>query len=270
MIKKLKKLIRETLLKFNINIYLLSNSEQINLFLKFFKIEIPENVDLVRIGSRNDGGYLVPNILSEIEFCYSAGIGNNIDFEKDLIKNKIYSFGADGSIENIPKEIENYNFLKKNIGIINNENNIRFEDWINKNTPESKSLIGQIDIEGGEYNLIIDTPIVIFKKFKILIIEFHNLSKINNKIIYDNYFSCFEKLLKIFKICHIHINNAEKPIKVRGIEIPPLLEITFLNKDFYTNNNRNFEIPNKLDNKNVEIKKDVKFDKNWIKNIKNL
>ena len=36
--------------------------------------------------------------------------------------------------------------------------------------------IGQIDIEGGEYNLIIDTPLNVLKKFKILVIEFHNLN----------------------------------------------------------------------------------------------
>ena len=66
---------RDILLKFNINIYHLSNSEQIHNFLDYFKIEIPENLNLIRIGSKNDGGYLIPNILNEIKFCYSAGIG---------------------------------------------------------------------------------------------------------------------------------------------------------------------------------------------------
>jgi len=271
MIKKLKKLIREILLKFNINIYLLTSLNQIKTFLNFFEIKIPKNIDLIRVGSKNDGGYLVPNILKQIKFCYSAGIGNNIKFEKDLLKYKIISYGADGTIEDIPEKIENYDFLKKNIGIVNDKTTIRFEDWINQNTQDDNSLIGQIDIEGGEYNLIIDTPLETFKKFKVLIIEFHNLSKINNKIVYDNYFSCFDKILKIFNICHIHINNAEKPIKVRGIQIPPLLEITFLNKNFYLGENKNeINIPNELDNKNIENKDDFQFDIHWMKNIKKI
>ena len=62
-------------------------------------------------------------------------------------------------------------------------------------------------------------------------------------------------MLEVFKICHIHINNAEKPIKVHSIEIPPLLEITFLNKNLYTSNNKTFEIPNNLDNKNINTKR---------------
>ena len=105
MIKKLKKLVREVLLKFNINIYLLTSLNQINTFLKFFEIKIPNNIDLIRVGSKNDGGYLVPNILNQIKFCYSAGIGNSIKFEKDLLKYKIISFGADRTIENIPEKI---------------------------------------------------------------------------------------------------------------------------------------------------------------------
>ena len=39
--------------------------------------------DLIRVGSTNDGGYLIPNILNEIDYCFSPGIGNKFEFEKD-------------------------------------------------------------------------------------------------------------------------------------------------------------------------------------------
>ena len=39
---------------------------------------------LVRIGPKGDGGYLVPSILDEIDFCFSPGVGNSIKFEEDL------------------------------------------------------------------------------------------------------------------------------------------------------------------------------------------
>ena len=73
---------------------------------------------------------------------------------------------------------KNYNFLKKNICVSDDEKNIRFETWVNSNASNSNSLIGQIDIEGGEYILIIDTPLNVLKKFKVLVIEFHNLNLI--------------------------------------------------------------------------------------------
>ena len=121
--------------------------------------------------------------------------------------------------------------MNKNIGIINNENTIRFEDWINKDNKDETSL-GQIDIEGNEYDLIIDTPLDTLKKFKVLVIEFHYLSKLSNKIIYEHYYKSFQKILSIFEIVGIHINNAESQVKIKGIN-SPLLEITFLRKDFY-------------------------------------
>ena len=210
---------------------------------------------------------MIPNILNEISHCYSAGIGGHISFEKNLSQYQIDSFGADGNIEELPENLPNYNFTKKNIGLVNDSKNIRFETWINSNTPSNNSLIGQIDIEGEEYNLILDTPNKTFEKFKIIVIEFHNLNKIDNKIIYNLYYKSISKILLNFNICHLHINNAEKPIKIKGINIPPLIEITFLRKDFYNDKLKQIELPNKLDSKNLLNKKDYNFDENWKKLI---
>ena len=44
---------------------------------------------LIRLGSTNDGGYLVPDILNEIDYCFSPGVGSNIEFETDLLKHNI-------------------------------------------------------------------------------------------------------------------------------------------------------------------------------------
>ena len=267
MIKKIKNIFRKILLKFNINVYNFSSKDDILDLLKLFKIKIPKNIELIRIGSNNDGGYLVPNIIHEISSCFSAGIGNNISFEKDLINRKISVFGADGTLDSLPEVQKNYNFLKKNICICDDEENIRFETWVNLNASNSNSLIGQIDIEGGEYNLIIDTPLNVLKKFKILVIEFHNLNLISNKINCNFYLSVFKKILSIFNICHLHINNSEKPINIKGINIPPVIEFTLLRKDFYGNNFQSISIPHKLDQRNLINKDDYFFDKTWLKII---
>ena len=135
-------------------------------FIKILQVKIPSNLDLIRIGSKHDGGYLVPNILEKIEFCFSAGVGKNIDFEKDLLKYNIKSFGCDLSVDNPPEELRGYNFLKKNINSINDKNNITFEKWVNDQNISNDNLIGQIDIEGAEYNLILNTPDEILKNLE--------------------------------------------------------------------------------------------------------
>jgi hypothetical protein len=267
MIKFLKKLAKLFLLKLNINLYLFSSKEDILKFISLFNIKLPKNINLIRIGSNNDGGYLVPNILDKISYCYSLGIGKNVSFENDLYKKGISSFGADGNINKLPENIKNYNFINKNIGLIDDDKNLRFETMVNSNTPDDNSLIAQIDIEGEEYSLLMDTPLKILEKFKVIIIEFHNLNKISDKIIYNFYSKSLQKILLKFNICHMHINNAEQPIKIKNIYVPPLIEITFLRKDFYNGDLQQVVIPNNLDEKNVVKNSEIKFDKNWTSNF---
>lgn len=58
----------------------------------FFRMFYPYDLgyELIRIGSENDGGYLVPNILNEVNTCISPGVGHTNSFEKDLKKKRHY------------------------------------------------------------------------------------------------------------------------------------------------------------------------------------
>ena len=262
-----KRLIKYIFSLQNLFIYRSVKKEEIIAFLKLFKIKIPSNINFIRIGPDSDGGYVVPDILKEIDYCFSAGVGNNNKFEKDLYNFNIKSFGADHSIDGPPDFVKDYSFIKKNINLYNDDKNITFEKWVKDQNIPNDNLIGQIDIEGNEYKLILSTPSDIFKKFKILIFEFHYIHKINEKVIYDFYFDSLKKILMDFNICHIHINNAEKDTKIRDIKIPHLLEVTFLRKDFYNTECKEVIIPNILDKKNIPNNQDVNFDKNWIEII---
>ena len=69
---------------------------------------------LIRIGGSKDGGYLVPNDLSEIKACFSPGVSNLADFEEDLLKMfGIDSHLCDYSVEAPPTNFEPLSFTKK-------------------------------------------------------------------------------------------------------------------------------------------------------------
>ena len=70
--KTIKKLLIEFLNLFNVIAHRSINKILIFEFIKLFKIEIPSNLKLIRIGPNEDGGYLMPDILDEIEFCFPA------------------------------------------------------------------------------------------------------------------------------------------------------------------------------------------------------
>jgi hypothetical protein len=68
-------------LKGNHNYYVEKND--VDQFLK--KISIYDcGHNLIRIGDSFDGEYLVPDILKEVKYCFTAGVGNNISVEEDL------------------------------------------------------------------------------------------------------------------------------------------------------------------------------------------
>ena len=46
------------------------------------------NIENIRIGGENDGGYIVPNDLKDIKYCFSPGVGTISKFEKELTQKK--------------------------------------------------------------------------------------------------------------------------------------------------------------------------------------
>ena len=85
------------------NYYLFNNrnnfhSKFINDLFKLFFI-YDSGHELKRRGNLNDGGYLIPNILNEIEFNISPGVGLNTSFEDNLLQHGIKSFLIDGTVD---------------------------------------------------------------------------------------------------------------------------------------------------------------------------
>ena len=84
---------------------------------KILKKLLPKkiNFNLIRLGEDNDGGYLVPDDLNNIDQNYSAGVGLLTKFEKDLeekfsISSNMLDFNEIDKVI-FPKKS---NFIKKN------------------------------------------------------------------------------------------------------------------------------------------------------------
>jgi len=103
--------------------------EEVKSFIN--KIRVKDlNYQLVRIGEKNDGGYLVPEkILNKNKYLLSAGIGDTTLFEQELKNSyQIESFMIDHSID---LDLSKYNFTKKKIGYFdNNITDITLNSWI--------------------------------------------------------------------------------------------------------------------------------------------
>ena len=178
---KLKDLVRQLFLTSGKSITEATDIKDLERFIEKFR---PKSVgkELIRIGGKGDGGYLLPDDLSGISTCFSPGVDITSTFEEELAeKYGINSFMVDFSVDKPSIENKLFHFDKKFLGNKNDEKFIRLEDWVKNSVNHSSDLLLQMDIEGAEYEVIIDTPREVFKKFRIMAIEFHFLDIIFNK-----------------------------------------------------------------------------------------
>lgn len=223
------------------------------------------NFSLIRLGDDNDGGYIVPDDLAGVKYCFSAGVGNLIKFEEDCFqKYKIKSFLCDFNNIKNPKIINHFDFTRKKITSFDNEENLTLNSWIKSKIKKSDEFILKIDIEGSEYEALLNIDEENLKKTRILIVEFHSLRDLRNKSFYQIYNNLINKLQIFFYIVHLHPNNAGKNIKIHDYEIPDLLEVTFLRKNRISRivkNNKAY--PLRIDQKCVKNKKEVFLASYW-------
>jgi hypothetical protein len=231
------------------------NEQKLNILIKKLFIYFTGH-NLIRIGNSNgDGGYLVPDIINDIEYCFSPGVGRQTGFEDELLcKYNIKSFLLDGTVD----YKGNHHFIKKNLDNYNSQNTITIERWLSK-FPEIKNnnnLLLQMDIENNEVEVLLNTDLDVLKKFKIIIIEFHNFDDLYSDLVMNLYIKIFTKLLNNFTICHIHPNNNGGQNFYNNIGLPSLLEITLINNEEVKIKKKiDYELPHYLDKKNnTEIK----------------
>ena len=146
------------------------------------------------------------------------------------------SFLADYSVDAPAINRPEFTFDKKFLGAFDNEKFFTLSTWKEKYLKDySGDLLLQMDIEGAEYPVILSTPSELLSQFRILVIEVHYLDRLFDPCCFDLFASWVDKILASFSVVHIHPNNFYGSAKRGSIEIPRLLEFTFLNKSRITN-----------------------------------
>lgn len=240
--KNIKKLINAT----GYNLNKAANKENIISLIKRLR---PYDIgyDLIRLGPNADSGYLLPNDLNEIEACFSPGCDNKYQFEEHCFDRGMKIFIADKTVENsnVP---DKFNFTKKFISSLSNDNFMTMDQWVSNSLPNNESdLLLQMDIEGDEYQCILNMTDNLLNRFRIIVIEFHNLDMMFNNFFYKIASVVFDKLLQNHTCVHIHPNNKREVLTIDGISIPPLTEFTFIRNDRVKRKKETKTFPHLLD-----------------------
>lgn len=204
----------------------------------------PSPFPLIRIGGDRDGAYLVPDDVSGITACFSPGVNNFKFFEDELalkykIKCHLCDYSSDVEKFKTPLITGMQTFKKKWLDINENENNISLEDWVTElESNTNEDLMLQMDIEGAEYRNLIHCPEPILSRFRIIVLELHQLDMLNHIELFEEKLSpLLQKLDQLFICVHAHPNNCcgEFLLTDFGLNIPNIIELTFLRSDRFSN-----------------------------------
>jgi hypothetical protein len=120
-----------------------------------------------------------------------------------------------------------------------------------------------MDIEGAEYPVLLNASDRVLRRFRIIIVELHTLDRLIDPVAFALITSALNRVLEHFHVVHIHPNNNVRPVRVAGITIPRLLEITFLRRDRAQPMGFARQFPHPLDQRNLPHIPDLVLPSEW-------
>jgi hypothetical protein len=243
-----------------------SSREQVITLINHMK-PIKSTQPLKRFGPKGDGGYLAPDDFDGVTACFSPGVSDVAGFELEFANRGVPCFLIDASVEKAPVDHENIHFEALFLGAKSEGTKfISLDDWVNEKAPGTSDLVLQIDIEGAEYEALLAAPQDLLRRFRVIVMELHDLEFLMaNKYSAIGFEGFLKHLKHVFEVVHIHPNNNRRPISLHGIEIPPVIEITFVRKDRVQVNESlaGPALPHILDSDNSGRRKHLEFSKEW-------
>jgi hypothetical protein len=208
----------------------------------------------IRIGSKNDGGYIICHIPNmNYDLILGCGVENNLDFENEFLSKYSYindCFVFDGTIDKIPESNNKIKWIKKNISSKNTDTTTNLDDYINK----YNNVFLKMDIEGHEIEWLETLNTKQIDNLSQIVIEFHYPFSPRESAI-------FSKLNKTHVLLHLHGNNNAGIRKYNNINLPEVFECTYVNKkhidiDLELNNEKlpcDLDAPNNKDAKDIDL-----------------
>jgi len=242
-------------------------------FLQIYETEYIKT----RIGSPNDGGYIVADLEGGYDLLLSCGISNDIQFEDAFLElhPHLRCLAFDGTIEELPHPSERIEFIKKNIANHDSETTTTMMEWIRGHS----NIFLKMDIESNEYQWLQILEKDDLLRFKQITMEFHfpftegwdHFFESRSYVMpVEDRVNCMRRLAETHYMVHMHANNClgcNQPGApwqggtsiYRGIEVPCIFECTYIRKDICRNVFLNRSpIPDlRLDTANISHQEDI-------------
>jgi hypothetical protein len=108
---------------------------------------------------------------------------------------------------------------------------ISLESWVAAEAPQMSKGCLQMDIEGDEYLVLLQSSSELLRRFILIVIEFHNLERLLDPYAFPFIYESFNKLFLNFDLVHIRPNHNGPPHHMGEFTVPRQVELTLLRRD---------------------------------------
>ncbi len=219
-----------------------------------------------RWGPASDGGYVVPaEVMRQANVLVSGGVSDNVEFEARVAREatdiRIGLF--DHTISKAPDHTPS-NATWHRLGLGDEPGFISLEEaaLLSGAKPDEPVAL-KLDIESSEWELLATTPATFWERVTVLMIELHGLDRITD---WSRYARLLGNLKSHLLLIHLHGNNYARVVHLKreGIEIPIVMEATYINRKLIPSSHRpevwNHGAPTLIDRPNNPQIIDIAFD----------
>lgn len=183
--------------------------------------------ELVRLGSDNDGGYLVLDHWAGIVGVISGGAGDNVDFEVEVAKRDIPVHVYDHTVGSLPcGDVEGLIHHREPLGTSGTSLAAALT-----RVPEGE-LVLKIDIDGAEWGLF-DGVQQELSRFRHIVLELHGLHQLGDSLWWERAQRVLRSLDATHASVHLHANNFGAYAIVGGVPVPDIIEVSYVRRDTY-------------------------------------
>ena len=191
--------------------------------------------ELILLGKKRDGCYVLLNDFTNIKIAYSFGIGKKIQFEQYLADKGIDVYMYDHTINSLPYNHTKFHWKKVGISGKNKRNNLlkSLEELIKENGHSSEeNMILKIDVEHAEWESLSNITDKILSQFKYIVLELHfyDEKESNETLLYYN---VLKNLFKTHQCFYLRCANRYQIAYFGNNRICKYLEISYIIKKDY-------------------------------------
>jgi hypothetical protein len=202
-------------------------------------------INKIRVGAKNDGGYVMLDDFNSVSGAYSLGIADDVTWDLEIAGRGIKVEQFDYSITKSPVEHPLFTFSQKKI--------VEIKDILK--TPAEGRIL-KLDIEGSEWGFFETVTAGEMKSFNQIMGEFHYFSFYYKQDWYLHALRALQKINETHQLVHIHGNNGGNAFWAGDVQVPDLIELTFALRSKYQFEASPEAFPGSLDSPNQPARED--------------